>query len=321
MRIATPLFPLSATPPPLRTPATERSRARTCNSSPRRIVLAPFPPCAQELPSRWSAELRLTLQHSTPAHAPVAVAAARRRSLLSLVILMRSFDRASRALSLCLAALCVCGFVSSVRAAEPFRTDNHPEPAEPASGWYWGSVDANVDWCERNYATTQYCAEFYNALSSLPIAGFALFGLIMGRRHARADTRISFAFSLMVLVGLGSFMFHATLRRYAQAMDELPMLYGSIALLYNAIDHNVSAEDRAAIANGEAPQPFWAQVRYRFALKFTLVSCAVILTSIYFYFPQLSVPSQPCSTCACVAQLPSSSLVCVCVCVVSHSVV
>jgi hypothetical protein len=37
----------------------------------------------------------------------------------------------------------------------------------------------------------------------------------------------------MFLVGIGSLMFHATLRRYAQCMDELPMMWASIALFYN----------------------------------------------------------------------------------------
>lgn len=87
--------------------------------------------------------------------------------------------------------------------------------------------------CERNYSTSPYLAEFWNALSSLPIFVFAVFGYMAGKRYAMAEARFSLTFAIIALVGLGSFMFHATLRRYAQCMDELPMLWTSITMFYN----------------------------------------------------------------------------------------
>jgi len=70
-----------------------------------------------------------------------------------------------------------------------FRTGDHEEPEEPASGWFWGSIDANIDWCERNYDTSPYLAEFWNALSSLPITTFAVAGYYLGVKHARIEPR------------------------------------------------------------------------------------------------------------------------------------
>ena len=117
--------------------------------------------------------------------------------------------------------------------------------------------------CERNYSTTTYLAEFWNAISSIPIFLFALIGYGAGKRYAMAETRsdkrttetrarkhhacdciltirrvlalcsFSLTYFLIMLVGIGSFAFHATLRRYAQCMDELPMLWASIMLFYN----------------------------------------------------------------------------------------
>jgi hypothetical protein len=70
-----------------------------------------------------------------------------------------------------------------------FPTGDHIESIEPSNGWYWGSVDANIDWCERNYEVTPYVAEFWNAISSIPIALCAAVGYFAGKRYAAAETR------------------------------------------------------------------------------------------------------------------------------------
>jgi hypothetical protein len=85
--------------------------------------------------------------------------------------------------------VCILTFVygsKSVVAGTAFRPD---EPTEPEGGWYHGPVDANIDWCERNYDTSPYIAEFWNALSSLPIFAFALAGYVLGAKHARIEAR------------------------------------------------------------------------------------------------------------------------------------
>ena len=48
-----------------------------------------------------------------------------------------------------------------------------------AHGW-WGPATADTDWCEPNYLWTHYIAEFWNTLSSIPIATFALHGIWAG---------------------------------------------------------------------------------------------------------------------------------------------
>jgi hypothetical protein len=100
----------------------------------------------------------------------------------------------------------------------------------------------------------------------------------------------------MMVVGIGSFLFHATLRRYAQCMDELPMLYASISLFYNTLDYAPRGfglrEDEqhhpitAARRNSAAAKPWFAQVRYRIGLKVLLLTAGVVLTMIYFYLPE-----------------------------------
>ena len=41
-------------------------------------------------------------------------------------------------------------------------------PLPPSAVPFWGPVTANYDWCESNYAVSQYVAEFFNSISSLP---------------------------------------------------------------------------------------------------------------------------------------------------------
>lgn len=202
---------------------------------------------------------------------------------------------AGRVAGLCALALALplLLLTASVRVAG-HRTGDHDEPDEPPEGWYWGSVDANIDWCERNYSVTPYVAELWNALSSLPIFFFALAGYIAGRKYSKCEDRFRLGYAIMMLVGLGSFMFHATLRRYAQCMDELPMLWAAIVLFYNSLDYKprgFGGPPGAPVSNARriaaSAQSFWEQAQYRGGLKLALFASGVTLTIIYFYLPSL----------------------------------
>ena len=92
-------------------------------------------------------------------------------------------------------------------------------PVDPVG--VWGIPTASIDWCEQNYVVTAWVAEFWNTLSSLAMVVAGIVGL-SSRRFAR---EVRLAFALLVLVGVGSIAFHATLRFGLQMMDELPMLY------------------------------------------------------------------------------------------------
>lgn len=106
----------------------------------------------------------------------------------------------------------------------------------PASFPFWGKIDATTEWCEPNYAGSKFIAEFWNTLSSLPLLFFGLWGLYHTRKHASKEYRFVFAFLSLIVVGCGSVAFHATLRRYAQMMDEMPMLLADLIMLYCLIE-------------------------------------------------------------------------------------
>jgi len=96
---------------------------------------------------------------------------------------------------------------------------------------FWGPVSANVDWCEVNYSHTRYIAEFYNTLSSLPMIWMGLIGVIECRR-LQLPRQYALSFFALLIVGVGSVLFHSTLSYSAQLADELPMILGSLVFFY-----------------------------------------------------------------------------------------
>lgn len=79
-----------------------------------------------------------------------------------------------------------------------------------------------VDWCEPNFVVLPAVAEFFNTLSSLPMAALGAYG---AWRWRSALLRFRICFAGLAVVGLGSAGFHGTLLRGPQALDELPMIY------------------------------------------------------------------------------------------------
>lgn len=91
---------------------------------------------------------------------------------------------------------------------------------------------ANIDFCEGNYTTLSFIAEAWNTFSSVPMSVVAAYGFYRARRHMRWETRWGLAWALLGVVGVGSALFHATLRHVFQAADELPMLYCNLIFIY-----------------------------------------------------------------------------------------
>ncbi|CDO73011.1 hypothetical protein BN946_scf185007.g65 [Trametes cinnabarina] len=89
---------------------------------------------------------------------------------------------------------------------------------------FWGPVTATLDWCEANYQFSRYIAEAANTFSNVYTVGLAVYGALYAAR-AKLPPRYLIGWMGFALVGIGSFIFHATLRFEAQLMDELPMVY------------------------------------------------------------------------------------------------
>jgi len=142
-------------------------------------------------------------------------------------------------------------------------------PADPAIG-YWGTRTSAVDWCEPNYTWSFYVAEFFNTITSLPAALLAFYGLYMTFKYGY-DKRFLVVNSMVAMVGLGSAAFHGTLLYTGQILDELPMVYTSLAFLYAVMEME---SEKKPIYKYLAPG---------------MLAYSAIFTGVYLYLPSFFI--------------------------------
>ncbi|AQZ09505.1 YPC1 (YBR183W) and YDC1 (YPL087W) [Zygosaccharomyces parabailii] len=103
-----------------------------------------------------------------------------------------------------------------------FRKDY---PSEPVEG-HWGAVTSTIDWCEENYVISTWIAEWSNTLTNSFFTIFALYSTYCSVRN-KLELRFVWIGLGFALVGVGSWLFHMTLKYQYQLLDELPMIYAT----------------------------------------------------------------------------------------------
>lgn len=89
---------------------------------------------------------------------------------------------------------------------------------------YWSPVTSSIDWCEENFIVSKYIAEFWNTISNGIYVVFALVGMwsVIKYRYDRCYFWANFG---LLTIGIGSWLFHMTLKYQMELADELPMIY------------------------------------------------------------------------------------------------
>ncbi|OIW34843.1 alkaline ceramidase family protein [Coniochaeta ligniaria NRRL 30616] len=110
--------------------------------------------------------------------------------------------------------------------ARHFAGDTH------ADAGVWSPSTSTANFCEEDYATTIYIAEFVNTISNLAYVYLAL-------RHTKWRLgRLDQLSASLLLVGVCSLLYHATLRQSAQFSDDVSMLFLAGALLQRLYSTN-----------------------------------------------------------------------------------
>ncbi|KAI1320442.1 Alkaline ceramidase 3 [Mortierella claussenii] len=138
---------------------------------------------------------------------------------------------------------------------------------------YWSPNSASVDWCENNYVVSYYIAEFWNTISSLFIIVLGELGLYL---CPTKEKRFKVAFRTISVVGIGSTLFHGTLRHKMQLLDELPMIYAATALVFMCIETR------------HGPQGRWFPISLAIWLGLTTIFVSVTGGKVQFYTFQAS---------------------------------
>ncbi|CBX92690.1 hypothetical protein IAQ61_005938 [Plenodomus lingam] len=112
-------------------------------------------------------------------------------------------------------------------------------PYPPEQDGFWSPVTSTIDWCEENYVVTQYSAEIINTLTNLLFMYLAIKGIRNCIKHGH-DTVFLVAFIGYLLVGTGSFFFHATLKYPMQLVDELSMIYTTCLMNFATFSYGKS---------------------------------------------------------------------------------
>lgn len=96
---------------------------------------------------------------------------------------------------------------------------------------FWGPLSAGIDWCETNYGGIPFLAEFWNSVSSVWMVVLGGAGALACYQSGH-PTRFTVAYVLFLIVGAGSVAFHGMMTHASQLLDEIPMIWLMVSLVY-----------------------------------------------------------------------------------------
>lgn len=156
---------------------------------------------------------------------------------------------------------------------------------------FWEPHSASIDFCEPNYLSTHYVAEFHNAWSSLFFVLVAMIGYIYS--NPMSELRVSLMFGMLAGIGIGSCALNSTLHWIWQSSDEVPMLWICLNLLFCLVNYkgkigaDTTKSTVAFVCLGvilTAVYYTYQNIYAYFIASYTLLVTVIISWSIYLVF-------------------------------------
>ncbi|KAF2003235.1 alkaline phytoceramidase [Amniculicola lignicola CBS 123094] len=152
----------------------------------------------------------------------------------------------------------------------------------------WSPVTSTINWCEEDYYATIYSAEIVNTFTNVLFMYLAAKGIHNCLTHGH-DNVFVVAFVGYLLVGCGSFLFHATLKYPMQLIDELNMIYTTCLMCYVTFSYGHSKAYSTALAGSLVSIAIGVTLYYHYLQDPTFHQTVYAILTIIVFFRQLWV--------------------------------
>ncbi|KAI0873958.1 alkaline dihydroceramidase [Hypoxylon argillaceum] len=131
---------------------------------------------------------------------------------------------------------------------------------EPRPG-FWGEKTVTLNFCEEDYVMSYYCAEVCNTLTNIMFLWLGVRG-IRGCIRYNHPPIFLVTYIGYIIVGCGSFLFHATLKYPMQLVDELAMIYTTCFMVHATFAYARSFHFSVALGVGLTGLAYYITARY-----------------------------------------------------------
>lgn len=126
---------------------------------------------------------------------------------------------------------------------------------------FFGEKTSTLNFCEEDYAMSYWCAEVCNTLTNILFLWLGCRGVKSAYKNSHPSIFIV-AFLGYTVVGLGSSLFHATLKYPMQLIDELSMIYTTCFMCYATFAYSRSIAFSSLLGTSLAGLAWFITARY-----------------------------------------------------------
>ncbi|KAF1968376.1 alkaline phytoceramidase [Bimuria novae-zelandiae CBS 107.79] len=153
----------------------------------------------------------------------------------------------------------------------------------PAQEGRWSPVTSTLNWCEEDYYATVYAAEIVNTLTNTWFMYLSAKGIRSCLTNGHG-TVFLVSYIGYLLVGTGSFLFHATLKYPMQLIDELSMIYTTCLMCYVTFSFDKTRSYRTILATLLVGSSLFITLYYHFLQDpvFHQTTYAILTAVVFF---------------------------------------